>query len=147
MQLTEKQLKIQEYADKILSFGCIVQPSFTTRRVKIAKILAHFWGGDYRVIERIDTSKNAEEYENDFWHCEFHDYENWSFYIIWHPMNRGRLFYFHKKSNGSSEQFKYFDEMFNYFNQNLDCYQQTVLERPEELQDKVIAFLETLPKE
>lgn len=147
MQLTDKQLKIMERADKTLSFGCIVQPSFTTRRVKIAKILAHFWGGDYRVIERIDTSKNAEEYENDFWHCEFHDYENWSFYIIWHAMNRWRLCYLrwinntNVRSNSDERKFMMMSMA------TPEYLQQTVLDRPEELQDKVIAFLESLPQD
>lgn len=144
MQLTEKQLKIQERADKTLSFGCIVQPNFSIRKVKIAKILAHFWGWNYRVIERIDTSTNAEEFEKDFWHCEFSDYENWSFYIIWHLMTYSRLLYFmtiYKDCDLLT------DHIVEYVLKNPNVLNETVLERPEYLLDRVIDFLDTLPKE
>ena len=63
-------------------FGCFVERKHTAKKIRWAKILAHIGGGDYRVMERIDTSKNVEEYEKDYGHCEFTDYKKDSFEII-----------------------------------------------------------------
>lgn len=73
--------------------------------------------------------------------------------IVWHPMNRARLTYLRitKCSLHSPEAVKksepYFNDLHDYFYNNEETLIQTVLDRPEELQDKVIAFLDTLPKD
>jgi hypothetical protein len=62
--------------------------------------------------------------------------------IIWHPMTRGRLCFL---SETHTEYVREWNSLRDYFMYNSILYQQTVLERPEELQDLVIEFLECLP--
>lgn len=57
-------------------------------------------------------------------------------------MNRGRLCWFAKEDKGFKQESR---DMFEHFKKNKDLLQQTVLERDEETQDMVIAFLDTLP--
>jgi len=80
--------QIQELVPNVmaLEFGCEVKLKHTFRKVRNAKVLAHMGGGCFQVQERIDTSKNEEEYKKDYGHCEITDYEPDSFEIIGSPI-------------------------------------------------------------
>ena len=80
--------RIQELVPSImaLEFGCEVKLKYTSRKVRNAKVLAHYGGGKYQVQERIDSSKNEEEYEQNYGHCEITYYEPDSFEILGKPI-------------------------------------------------------------
>ena len=69
-----------------LEFGCELKLIHTSHKVRNAKVLAHMGGGSFRVQERIDTSKNEEEYEKNYGHCDIAYYEPNSFEIIGKPI-------------------------------------------------------------
>ncbi len=71
-----------------------------------------------------------------------------------HPIDRGRLCYLYKTKDDDEDPLERWDrywydtwyKMLDYVNSNPILMTKTVLERPEELQDLVIDFLQTLPK-
>ena len=75
-----------------LDFGCEVKLKYISRKVRNAKVLAHYGGGKYQVQERIDSSTNEEEYEKDYGHCEITYYEPDSFEILGKPITLGVVF-------------------------------------------------------
>ena len=81
--------RIQELVPSImeLSFGCEIKRDYDTfPKVRNAKVLDHIGGGSFQVQERIDTSKNEEEYKKDYGHCEITYYEPDSFTILGKPI-------------------------------------------------------------
>lgn len=62
------------------------------------------------------------------------------------PMNWGRLCYLYNK-NFLNADTGIMHELITYFDNNPIYYQQTVLERPTELQELVLKFLSSLPKD
>lgn len=69
-----------------LEFGCEIKPKYPVRRIKYCMILDHFGGDNYRCRERIDTSKNDEEYQENFGHNEYRDYHIDEFEILGKPV-------------------------------------------------------------
>lgn len=132
MQLTPLQLQIQERSDKTLSFWCLLD-------------IKTLWDYDvsdvpYWVLRAISDCDFI--YWNEVF--DFLDNTSFKYTIIWHPMNRWRLCYLYKDIKWYNEPWRY---MFHYFKQvDNNCCQQTVLERPVELQELVLNFLLTLPK-
>lgn len=140
MKLTEKQLKVQQRADKTLSFGCLIE-KFSYWWPIIAKVINHTepqamadtW--DY-TEDRIDI---RDEYD---WNSTITDWEEWKDYtIIWHPMTRWRLNWLLNKKLTHE-----WEDMMLYIDNNPDIMIQDIFTWSEEFTDLVIAFLETLPK-
>lgn len=139
MQLSEKQLKVQQRADKTLSFGCIyrrwewyetIYPDPNTWFDENGE-LWETWQ-DYGLYENSDNDylvpKDMRE-------------------IIWHPMTRWRLCYLWLKWLDKDIHNNARSNMMDYMENNIDIFQQTVIEWDEKFTDLVLAFLETLPKE
>lgn len=144
MQLTEKQLKIQEFADKTLSFGCIVLRLLHDDEQ---------WNRVYNLCYLLDFEEVRIAGQKNFCMADLvkkeinNETNDDRITIIWHPMNRGRLCYLRWINDidvTNSDERKF---MMMTFMDNPKYLQQTVLDRPEELLDLVIAFLDTLPKE
>lgn len=126
MKLTDKQLKIQEYADKTLGFGCLI---YNEEREQ-------YW--------YIVSDENTYLPSIDRWISWYYNNK-----IIWHPMDYSRLDYLHRenKDNWYFDHLQAWEEILWYVSDNHEILLQTVLERSEEFIDLVITFLETLPKE
>lgn len=138
MQLTEKQLKIQEFADKTLSFGCIVLHNTGDFYNKYS------WQF-YTFIEKTDELLNSHS-KKEFYKLKSVKIpiDSEMLQIIWHPMTYSRLLYFmtiYKDCDLLT------DHIVEYVLKNPNVLNETVLERPEYLLDRVIDFLDTLPKE
>lgn len=147
MELTPLQLQIQEYADKTLSFGCIVNVS-NDYYPKSSQMI--FWWLD-KSKDKIRLYKGDgtfDLYGYDFSVLFTVDYlwleEPMEELVIWHPMNWGRLCYLWVMDWFSEKEESY--AVIDYFTEHKECYQQTVLERPVELQEVVLKFLVTLQK-
>ena len=128
MQLTPLQLEIQQRADKTLSFGCIVQVANCAWRKEEWDM---YW---WHHLMRVGNEKREE--------TSFLEWIITTKEVIesyWHPMNWGRLYSFLYSHNCALE-FVTLEQEFKKYN----AYQQTVLERPVELQELVLAFLNTL---
>ncbi len=129
MQLTEKTLRCMELgADKTLIPWCIVRYKQWIERID--KISSVPWNNIITYSDPLWTIKNL-------W--------RWKFDIIWHPLNRWRLWYLHRSNNNRSNR-KAFDKMLNAFNKNIELYNQTILERQhnDELMDLILEFLESV---
>lgn len=137
MQLTEKQLKVQQWADKTLSFGCI-----TKYGIYLGKWYEWWWPNSmwYTHKEEWDT-RNI-----DYPRCSLDNCSHLEEYRIWHPMDYSRVLYLWLISWLKDKLSFEFSKMMDYIEENIIVLNQTVLERPEEFIDLVIAFLETLPK-
>ena len=132
MQLTEKQLKIQERADKTLSLGCIVE-RYKWEYETFACLKAYSLYLEYAVVDWTHLYKETTTVDN------FQKIK-----IIWHPMTYSRLLYFmtiYKDCDLLT------DHIVEYVLKNPNVLNETVLERPEYLLDRVIDFLDTLPKD
>lgn len=134
MQLTEKQLKIQEFADKTLSFGCMIM--FRKHVCKVLWTHKNQFFGDKELIDYIGFPCPLDRC-SDYVVSDINE-------IIWHPMTYSRLLYFmtiYKDCDLLT------DHIVEYVLKNPNVLNETVLERPEYLLDRVIDFLDTLPKE
>lgn len=129
MQLTPLQLEIQQRADRTLSFWCIIQT-----KEWIARIYKVDGSDPARTLYYIDQKPNVVKRAT------------W-LKVIWHRMNRWRLFYLliNPKSISQESQDS-FDKIVSFLSREPKRYQYTVLERPIELQKLVLKFLLTLPK-
>lgn len=146
MKLTDKQLKIMEWSDKTLSFGCIILQC--NRHSRITAVQDE---EDYFFLQTEMDGNELYGSDDDgyllWWYknlwfetCESLDD------IIWHPMTRGRLCYLYDESGENIVSLGILAEIRVKLKKEKDTHK-TVLERSEEVQDLVIAFLETLPKE
>lgn len=133
MQLTPLQLEVQQRSDKTLSFWCILKEnSFSVIVTSISDDSGLISILRNRVLlvateQSIKLNKTIE--------------------VIWHPMNWGRLCWLYRTSMRRKPDNKIISEFVDLetrFDVVFDCYQQTVLERPIELQELVLAFLKTL---
>lgn len=142
--LTSKQLTIQQYADKTLSFWCVIE-----RETKYSYILWH-------VVNRTNIpSKDGHCYRlQDTRTAEncYSDYEDLEWYnIVWHPVTMARIGYLWCKVAGTLWYDEYcsildkYDEVTNYCFYHSDVYNNSVLYRPEIFIDIVIEFLSVLP--
>jgi len=150
MNLTDLQLDIMKlWASKELSFGCICE--FVTKQYYDKYIVMYQWISWKEKIfaEYISLEKDMN------W---FYD-TDWGFEIIWHPITRWRLCYLRRKLmeiNKNITDIKTIaKEVFSkeervnkarmcidsYFFGNPSLYNQTILERPEELQLLIKDFL------
>lgn len=68
---------------------------------------------------------------------------NWRINIIWKPFDYGRYIYL-KLSHPNKILSSIHREIENYFDSNRELYQETVLERPEELNQLILEFLESI---
>lgn len=138
MQLTKKQLKIQQRSDKTLSLWCIV---------KVSEVKYHYnWLHDEEEYEEklLQCTWYSLWEDSDYpiqW-CDECDYE-----IIWHPMTRWRLVWLWLKNWLKDVVVNEYNNMIDYMEKDINTFNQTVLEWSEDFQDLVIALLETLPKE
>lgn len=132
MNLTPLQLQIQQRTDKTLSPNCMIKqdtiafivPSIDKEKSGLITILRN---GVLLVAseQMIELNKTIE--------------------IIWHPMNWGRLSYLYLRNRN----YEWVKDEFNKLKSAFWFYehkyiQQTVLERPVELQELVLSFLNTL---
>jgi hypothetical protein len=119
MQLTELQLEIQKlWADNTLSFGCIIEIWWEDVDVCTWKCWeTHIFWNNYRTI--------------DIW---------WISKIIWHPITYSRLCYLFQ-CNGNSNTDVLVNEIIEIFSMNPELYNQTILERNEEVLNSVRDFL------
>jgi hypothetical protein len=149
MNLTQKQLRIQSRADKTLSFGCIITlKQESDYRHNHEMIFCWEWDRwDKYFLSNWDDAFNLYPYRFEDLFIEDNEGEAECLHkIIWHPMTRGRLSYLylrHRNYDWAKESFDKLKAMFWFSDHNL--IQKTILERPEELQDLVIEFLECLP--
>lgn len=136
MQLTPLQLEIQQRADKTLQLWTIISTRYDWMCIYIdhSSYIAQCADWTPRVTW---ISTNVEK-------------EIVTVYGV--PMNWGRLCYIAKRDRylrlGSwlwEKRVKWV-KIENYFFGNIECYHQTVLERPVELQKLVLEFLISLPR-
>lgn len=131
MKLTPLQLEIQQQADKTESFWCIIELN--------------------SLIYRLDTRYEIYTYR-ETWEKYIHQEGQWMMHetrckeynIVWHPMNWGRLCYLAETCQNKSDVNASLQMQFVFRKQYTECMQQTVLERPVELQQLVLDFLLTL---
>ncbi len=144
MQLTPLQLEIQQWSDKTLSFGCVINTHHKRK--------PRTWSNK-QYTQDIYVSRSTKSYF--YYSCPIDwpyigkpRYKSDTIEVIWHLMGYWRLCYLF-------EQRQHYVDMSwedaranvsNYFQDNFLVYQQTVLERPVELQELVLKFLLTLPK-
>lgn len=162
MNLTPMQVEIMKRADKTLSFGCLI----CSERFDWVHLSVYI-SEDKAYKDLCSIMTYFDNYATSW--CNKENIVE----IIWHPMNWGRLCYIEKQSQfenvwlvnlfSQTEQLqtgvwhkrvseigketqKARDKVFMYFHTRMDTFQQTVLERPVELQQLVLDFLLTLPK-
>mgnify|MGYP007122137901 CR=1 FL=1 len=150
MKLTPLQLEIQKRSDKTLSFGCLVRPLYSNKEEEIQYITwvgtKHLKWCDY--IDVVLLTKPCGLHSDNYWLQSDID-------TIGHPITRGRLCYLYcTQLNYAIENKKPkidmmwdFDNMQRYTHDKCHILQKNIIERPEDFQLLVKAFLDTLPKE
>lgn len=137
--MTDLQLEIMRlWADKTLSFGCIVEISDTYYDAQKYK--------ETNIWNRVKTLSNdiiEWDYIVIWWTVK-----NKILQIIWHPITRWRLCYLNNKINIANINIDLAIDISNKFNaietklnNNPSLYNKTILERPEETQLLVREFL------
>ena len=69
---------------------------------------------------------------------------NWRINIIWKPFDYGRLSYLYFTKAEDDISMSTYGKVEAYMMKNKECYQQTVLERPEELSLLILDFLQSI---
>lgn len=127
MKLNDDILLCQKlWADKDLSFGCILQSNYDD---------------SYHFL--IKDKKDNSNIIYQVWLQQHSDYSNEedmldSYTIIWHPIRYSRLCYLYRSQKSKS---KIFMDLTDKFIDNPELYNQSILERPEGLQLLVRDFL------
>lgn len=134
MKLTEKQLECMRLGtDNTLSFGCLVLSKDFEERECLdlwIETVEEFQEAIWRRPAKIETIESNYYGVNDV-------------KIIWHPITRWRLCYLSRKyQNIWSMSNRHTVEY--WLKQNIELYDKTILDRPEELIDLVLSFLQSL---
>jgi hypothetical protein len=135
MELTEKQLECMRLgADKTLSLWCIY-------KYKSREELSIIYPNEY---ERFDDKWNLWRTYKDFWLYNNDDNDEMvsssEYEIIWSPINWWRIMYLYRTTDWVDYPLK----IEKYIENNRLCFNQTILDRPEELIDLVLSFLQSL---
>ena len=161
MQLTEKALRCQELgADKTLSFGCMISYTYKSKKyiecivwqdyeyTDSLSLMRKYWcNADSLRIWNLKTDQNTMVASSEHFD-KYKDLREYTYKIdniIWHPLNRWRLWYLHR-SNHDRKEWNAFDKMLNAFNKDVDLFQKTIIDRQhnDELMDLIEAFLLSL---
>lgn len=129
MIITEKLLKIQERATEHWRIWSI---AYWREQWHYPDVYCFVW-------------PNEVYYDNDWCILHWEQEKNY-----WMPMNRWRLCYLWLREIYSLREYTAWDKyesMEEVFRQNIEAYQQTVLERSDEIQSAVLEFLSCLPKD
>lgn len=130
--MTDLQLKLMEWADKTLSFGCkiISKADLWLTITEVDNGIVYFMEISKRyTVEEILQSKMIK--------------------IIWHPYWWERLNYLYMIQNNkiSRESVRLFDKIYmSCLDKNKELILKPCIDRPEEWQRFVLEFLESLPK-
>lgn len=136
--MTDLQLKIQQRADKTLSFWCFI--SWDNWANKWFECMVRV---DYEWWERFIVTESWMELWLNAPTWYYKKYE-----IIWHPMNRWRLCYIVRVCHEKKIDHTMFDRVSEYhMKYDSEVLQWDVLTRPEDFQKRVLAFLESLPSD
>jgi len=141
MKLTEKQLECMRLgANKTLSFGCMALVSSKGSAEQ------HFY---YIDEDLVFSDRNwVEDMCRDprirgIWWVDVDSKRAEIIDIIWHPITRWRLCYLYQWKQ-STETIKIIFQINNMLYKQPIMYQQTILDRPEEIIDLVLSFLQSL---
>ena len=128
--MTELQLKIMERADKTLSFGCLLENEYSD---DLLYWYTYLWEW-HSQREQMMFNRDNKSYDYDL-----------KMKIIWRPYWFERLIYLalNHSIDNPNEQYIAVD---NYICSNTSLLLKPCIDRPEEWQQLVIEFLETLPK-
>lgn len=136
--MTELQLKIQQRADKELSFWSLLMLD-----EKWYKTLTRYVRDEREGWERFIITEEGKEIRLNSpkgHHCT-HE-------TIWHPMNRWRLCYIVRVCHEKKVDHTMFDLVSEYhMKYDSEVLQWDILTRPEDFQKRVLAFLESLPSD
>lgn len=134
MNLTNLQLQVQEYSDKTLQPWCLIDTRYDWICVYV--------DSSYYIVDCPDWVRRVTGLSSGVKKEILANHGN--------PMNWGRLCYLRSLHTYCGE-IRLLDKNFWFMKWEMECnkeyYQQTVLERPVELQELVLEFLLTLPKD
>lgn len=136
MELTPLQLEIQKlWADKSLNFGCIIEAKFISWSLWYYTI-CELWDYVYWVVQTWINKWFERVY------LESESILDTKYEIIWHPITYSRLSYLRSTNQPLSiPSWATRNAILVSFQNNPELYNQSILERPEELQLLVRDFL------
>lgn len=132
MIVTNLILEIQKYANKELSFGCIVE---------FEKQTYFITGIEYPLLleDREDNDKKFYRVTNREWLLAEEQ-----FTVVGHLVNKAWLHYLYRKSKQTDKIQEAYRKMIVHFLQDAELWIQTVLEWKSEIQEDALAFLQLL---
>jgi hypothetical protein len=141
--MTSKILRCQElWADKTLSFWCMLNRKTNDWCETIYYVLDRctFWSRRYWISSVPFWSMDLEFDEDMISRWSWDIYE-----IVWHPITYWQICYI-RYTNINKIYWIEFLKICEFLEKDVELYKKTILERPDELVDLVLSFLESLWK-